>query len=88
MCRSSRSAASPRCSPRRCRTSPRGSARRRCRWRWPGCFTASPNILLIPGTSSLEHLRENLAAGELALPGEVLAELNRTGEAAQPPAQS
>ena len=28
----------------------------------------SPNILLIPGTSSLAHLRENLAAAELALP--------------------
>ena len=28
----------------------------------------SPNILLIPGTSSVEHLRENLAAGSLALP--------------------
>jgi aryl-alcohol dehydrogenase-like predicted oxidoreductase len=36
----------------------------------------SPNILLIPGTSSLAHLRENLAAGELTLSGQVLAELN------------
>jgi pyridoxine 4-dehydrogenase len=27
----------------------------------------SPNVLLIPGTSSLEHLDENLAAGELVL---------------------
>ena len=27
----------------------------------------SPNILLIPGTSSLAHLRENLAAGQLTL---------------------
>ncbi len=27
----------------------------------------SPNVLLIPGTSSLEHLRENLAAADLAL---------------------
>jgi pyridoxine 4-dehydrogenase len=51
-------------------------------------LSRAPNILLIPGTSSPEHLRENLAAGELALPGEVLAELIRTGEAAQPPAQS
>lgn len=39
----------------------------------------SPNILLIPGTSSLEHLRENLAAGELALPADALAELDRIG---------
>ncbi len=36
----------------------------------------SPNILLIPGTSSLAHLRENLAAGQLQLSAEVLAELN------------
>src|ERR1700730_16191925 len=36
----------------------------------------SPNILLIPGTSSLAHLRENLAAGQLALSSEVLAELD------------
>jgi aryl-alcohol dehydrogenase-like predicted oxidoreductase len=36
----------------------------------------SPNILLIPGTSSLGHLRENLAAGELTLSGDVLAELD------------
>jgi aryl-alcohol dehydrogenase-like predicted oxidoreductase len=36
----------------------------------------SPNILLIPGTSSVAHLRENLAAGELALSPETLAELN------------
>jgi aryl-alcohol dehydrogenase-like predicted oxidoreductase len=30
----------------------------------------APNVLLIPGTSSLEHLRENLAAGALKLPGD------------------
>jgi aryl-alcohol dehydrogenase-like predicted oxidoreductase len=36
----------------------------------------SPNILLIPGTSSLAHLRENLAAGRLTLSSEVLAELD------------
>ncbi len=35
----------------------------------------SPNILLIPGTSSRAHLRENLAAASLALPDHVLAEL-------------
>jgi aryl-alcohol dehydrogenase-like predicted oxidoreductase len=39
----------------------------------------SPNILLIPGTSSLAHLRENLAAAQLALPDDVLAQLNHTG---------
>jgi aryl-alcohol dehydrogenase-like predicted oxidoreductase len=35
----------------------------------------SPNILLIPGTSSSAHLRENLKAAELALPENVLAKL-------------
>ena len=37
----------------------------------------SPNILLIPGTSSLEHLRENLASAALVLPEEELAELDK-----------
>ena len=32
----------------------------------------SPNILLIPGTSSRKHLRENLQAAELRIPSEVL----------------
>ncbi|MFC0410186.1 aldo/keto reductase family oxidoreductase [Roseomonas elaeocarpi] len=36
----------------------------------------APNILLIPGTSSVAHLRENLAAATLALPDEVMAELD------------
>nr|WP_315188722.1 aldo/keto reductase family oxidoreductase [uncultured Albidiferax sp.] len=36
----------------------------------------APNILLIPGTSSVAHLRENLAAGQLVLPAESLAQLN------------
>ena len=36
----------------------------------------SPNILLIPGTSSLAHLHENLAAGELMLSPTILAELD------------
>jgi aryl-alcohol dehydrogenase-like predicted oxidoreductase len=36
----------------------------------------SPNILLIPGTSSVEHLRANVKAGSLQLPQETLAELN------------
>ncbi len=36
----------------------------------------SSNILLIPGTSSVAHLRENLAAGQLALSPEILAELD------------
>ncbi len=36
----------------------------------------APNILLIPGTSSLDHLHENLAAADLALSDGVLAELD------------
>ncbi len=36
----------------------------------------SANILLIPGTSSVAHLRENLAVAELDLTDDVLAELN------------
>jgi aryl-alcohol dehydrogenase-like predicted oxidoreductase len=36
----------------------------------------SPNILLIPGTSSLAHLRENVAAAALVLPEQALAQLD------------
>lgn len=39
----------------------------------------SPNILLIPGTSSVAHLTENLAAAALTLPEDVVAELNAIG---------
>ncbi|RUW26866.1 MULTISPECIES: aldo/keto reductase family oxidoreductase [unclassified Mesorhizobium] len=42
----------------------------------------SPNILLIPGTSSVEHLRENLAAAELELSEDVLSELEGVAKAA------
>jgi aryl-alcohol dehydrogenase-like predicted oxidoreductase len=42
----------------------------------------SPNILLIPGTSSLAHLRENLAAGALTLSPQILAELDGIAAAA------
>lgn len=37
----------------------------------------SPNILLIPGTSSVAHLRDNLAAATLELPADALDELDR-----------
>jgi len=40
----------------------------------------SPNILLIPGTSSVEHLRENLAAAALVLPTEIIANLETINE--------
>ena len=36
----------------------------------------APNILLIPGTSSVAHLRENLAAADLRLPDDAVAELD------------
>jgi Predicted oxidoreductases (related to aryl-alcohol dehydrogenases) len=36
----------------------------------------SPNILLIPGTSSTDHLKQNLASGELVLPPVVVQRLN------------
>jgi aryl-alcohol dehydrogenase-like predicted oxidoreductase len=39
----------------------------------------SPNILLIPGTSSVPHLRENLAAGQLPLSPQIVAELDGIG---------
>jgi pyridoxine 4-dehydrogenase len=36
----------------------------------------SPNILVIPGTSSIEHLRENLQSATLRIPSEVIADLD------------
>ena len=36
----------------------------------------SPNLLVIPGTSSVDHLRENLQAAALEIPADVLAELD------------
>jgi aryl-alcohol dehydrogenase-like predicted oxidoreductase len=39
----------------------------------------SPNILLIPGTSSVGHLRENLSAAALKLPTEMIAKLDSIG---------
>jgi pyridoxine 4-dehydrogenase len=44
----------------------------------------SPNILLIPGTSSIAHLRENLKAATLALPQKVMADLDAIGASAKP----
>jgi aryl-alcohol dehydrogenase-like predicted oxidoreductase len=40
----------------------------------------APNILLIPGTSSLAHLRENLAAATLSLPYDALTDLHAIAE--------
>jgi aryl-alcohol dehydrogenase-like predicted oxidoreductase len=39
----------------------------------------SPNVLLIPGTSSVAHLRENVAAAALTLPSGATAELDAIG---------
>ena len=39
----------------------------------------SPNILLIPGTSSVQHLRANLQAATLTLPSDTLAKLEALG---------
>jgi pyridoxine 4-dehydrogenase len=48
----------------------------------------APNVLLIPGTSSLNHLRENLGAATLALPADALAELNALSKNAAPARQA
>jgi aryl-alcohol dehydrogenase-like predicted oxidoreductase len=42
----------------------------------------SPNMLLIPGTSSVAHLRENISAAALQLPQDVLHKLNEIGQPA------
>ena len=39
-------------------------------------LTVAPNVLLIPGTSSVRHLEENLAVAEIELDDETLAQLN------------
>ena len=39
----------------------------------------SPTILLIPGTSSVGHLRENIAAAVITLPRDAVEELDRIG---------
>jgi aryl-alcohol dehydrogenase-like predicted oxidoreductase len=44
----------------------------------------SPNLLLIPGTSSVDHLRENVAAASLQLPARVLVELDAVGAEQRP----
>ena len=45
----------------------------------------APNILLIPGTSSIGHLRENLAAATLELSPETITELDQIASAASRP---
>ncbi len=65
-----------RCNPLRCRMLLRAWVQHPCRWRWRGCYNVHRNILLIPGTSSVAHLRENMAAEKLHLSEEVLSTLD------------
>ena len=58
---------------RRARRAP--TTPRRARWRSPGCWRARPSMLPIPGTASVEHLEENVAAGELELEPQELERL-------------
>lgn len=39
-------------------------------------LSVAPNVLLIPGTSSVKHLEENLAVADITLPGKVIKKLN------------
>jgi aryl-alcohol dehydrogenase-like predicted oxidoreductase len=48
----------------------------------------APNILLIPGTSSVAHLRENLAAASLALPGDKASVLDQIAGGVAPAPRS
>jgi pyridoxine 4-dehydrogenase len=43
-----------------------------------------PHILLIPGTSNLDHLAENVAAGDIRLGPETMSTLNGLGTIARP----
>ena len=83
-CRSSRSAASRRCSRRRCRdvAASLGATPMQVALAW--LLRRAPNILLIPGTSSLGHLRENLAAANLELPREAAATLDEIATGSVP----
>jgi aryl-alcohol dehydrogenase-like predicted oxidoreductase len=48
----------------------------------------APNILLIPGTSSLNHLRENLAAASLELPADAISALDGIARGSAPSGQA
>jgi len=47
--------------------------------RWHGYCSTPPRSLLIPGTSSVAHLRENIAATNIKLPADAVDELDRIG---------
>ena len=57
------------------------TTRRRARSRWRGCWRKSPVMLPIPGTGSVEHLEENVAAADLRLSDEELATLDAASAA-------
>jgi Predicted oxidoreductases (related to aryl-alcohol dehydrogenases) len=75
----SRSAASPRSSRRTLdRVATRlGASPHQVALAW--LLRRSPTMVLIPGTSSVAHLRENIAAADLVLPPEAVAELDTIG---------
>ena len=75
-CRTSRWAASRRCNPRTLDTMAQSLNATPMQVAQAWLLHRSPNILLIPGTSSVAHLRENLKAASLDLPAEALAELD------------
>ncbi|MCM3298346.1 oxidoreductase [Streptomyces sp. NPDC058947] len=55
-----------------------GASRQQVALAW--LLQRSPSMVLIPGTSSVAHLRENIAAAELELPADAIAELDAIGE--------
>jgi aryl-alcohol dehydrogenase-like predicted oxidoreductase len=67
------------CSQRCSTRSPRDSAHRPRQVALAWLLQHSPTILLIPGTSSLAHLRENIAAANIELPADAAKELDRIG---------
>ena len=79
MCRSSRSAASRRSSRSASTEVAAGLGATPMQVALAWLLQRSPNILLIPGTSSPGHLRENLEAANLALSAETVAALDASG---------
>ncbi len=82
MCRSSRSAASARCNRHALSEVAQrlGATPMQVALAW--LLHRSPNILLIPGTSSVAHFRENLAAAALHLPDDALTTLDAVAASA------
>ena len=74
--RTSRSAASPRCSPTSCAQVAARSAQTPQKVALAWLLRRSPNILFIPGTSRRAHLRENIAAAGLELGADHMRRLN------------